>query len=328
LGSTNGATAVISGGSLDLNGQTTAETLNYSGTGGLLNSAAGAATVSGVVDIASGMTVTTTGDITLRGKLTGSSNKNLTKSGAGTLKYTAGNSDFAGTSTVAGGTLLVTQDGNVSSSSTIVNNGGTLRVNGTAGGVTVNTGGSLEGIGTVGAVTLTTGSYLKPGNSPGTLTASSAIWAAGSYYNWEIDSNASIAEKGLNWDLFSVTGSGVLDMSALSSGATMNLVLNSLSGFDLTSSTNRTWVIAQAGSLLGTSGTLLTAGANVSDYFNINATGFTSVTPSLVNEWRVEVGDTGKTLNLMAIPEPSTGSMLGLGFAGLVVTRLLRRKIS
>jgi hypothetical protein len=33
-------------------------------------------------------------------------------------------------------------------------------------------------------------------------------------------------------------------------------------------------------------------------------------------------------LNYNAIPEPSTGSMLGLGFAGLVVTRLLRRKIS
>jgi hypothetical protein len=32
-------------------------------------------------------------------------------------------------------------------------------------------------------------------------------------------------------------------------------------------------------------------------------------------------------LNYNAIPEPSTGSMLGLGFAGLAVTRLLRRKI-
>jgi hypothetical protein len=32
------------------------------------------------------------------------------------------------------------------------------------------------------------------------------------------------------------------------------------------------------------------------------------------------------TLKLMAIPEPSTGSMLGFGLAGLVVTRLFRRK--
>jgi len=105
----------------------------------------------------------------------------------------------------------------------------------------------------------------------------------------------------------------------------MNLVLNSLSGFDLTSSTNRTWVIAQAGSLLGTDGAVLSAGANVSDYFNINATAFSAGTPSLVSEWRVEVGETGTTLNLMAIPEPSTGALLGFGLGGLVVTRLMRR---
>jgi autotransporter-associated beta strand protein len=331
LGSTLGATSVSSGGLLDLNGQTIAETLNYTGTGGLLNSAAGAATVSGVVDIASGMTVNTTGDITLSGKLTGSSNKNLIKSGAGTLKFSAGNSDFAGTSTVSGGTLLVTSAGNVSTSSSIVD-GGTLRVNGTAGGVTVNVGGSLGGSGTVGAVTLNTGAFLKPGNSPGILTAGSSIWKDGSTYNWEIDSNASTAAAGTNWDLFSVTGT--LDMSALSSTTTMNLVLASLSGFDLTSSTNRNWVIARASSLLGTGGAALSAGDNVSDYFNINATAFVAGTPSLVTEWRVEVGTTGsgsstlQTLNLMAIPEPSTSSMLAFGLGGLVLTRLLRRKQS
>jgi hypothetical protein len=192
----------------------------------------------------------------------------------------------------------------------------------------VETNGLVGGSGTVGAVTLKSGAFLNPGNSPGTLRASSATWAAGSTYNWEINSNASTAAAGIDWDLFFVTGAGVLDMSALSSAATMNLVLNSLPSFDLTSSINRTWVIAQAGSLLGTGGAALSAGDNVSDYFNINATAFSAGSPSLVNEWRVEVGDTGKTLNLMAIPEPSTGSMFGLGLAGLVATRLLRRKIS
>ena len=71
----------------------------------------------------------------------------------------------------------------------------------------------------------------------------------------------------------------------------------------------------------------ITAGANVTDLFNINATAFNGGTGP-ANGWRVEVGSTGTTLNLMAVPEPSTGSMLGLGFAGLVVTRLLRRKSS
>ena len=249
----------------------------------------------------------------------------LKKEGSGTWTLSGVNS-YSGATTVSAGTLNVANTGNISFSSATTVNGGNLVVNGTAGAVTVNSGGSLGGSGTNGAVTLNTGAFLNPGNSPGLLTASSATWAAGSTYNWEIDSNASSAVEGTNWDLFSVTGA--LDMSALKLSAQMNLVLNSLSGFDLTSSINRTWVIAQAGSLLGTGGAVLAAGANVSDYFNINATAFNAGTPSLVNEWRIEVGETGKTLNLMAIPEPSTGSLLGFGLGGLVVTRLLRRKQS
>jgi hypothetical protein len=205
-------------------------------------------------------------------------------------------------------------------------------VNGTAGSVVVENNGLVGGSGTVGAVNLKSGAFLNPGNSPGLLTASSATWAAGSTYTWEIDSNASTAAAGTNWDLFSVTGA--LDMSALSSAATMNLVLASLSGFDLTSSTNRTWVIAQAGSLLGTGGAALSTGDNVSDYFNINATAFNAGTPSLVTGWKIEVGETTvsgstlKTLQMIAIPEPSTGSLLAFGLGGLVLTRLLRRKQS
>jgi autotransporter-associated beta strand protein len=233
----------------------------------------------------------------------------------------------AGALTLSGGAATVFSGGTLGNTR-VTNTGSVLVVNGTAGNVQVDNGGSLGGSGTVGAVTLANGSFLKPGNSPGLLTAASSSWAAGAIYNWEIDSNASSAVAGTNWDLFSVTGTGAIDMSALSLNSQMNLVLNSLSGFDLTSSTNREWVIAQAGSLLGTGGTVLTAGENVSDYFNINATAFNAGTPSLVNEWRVEVGATGKTLNLMAIPEPSTGSMLGLGLAGLVAARLLRRKNS
>ena len=233
-------------------------------------------------------------------------------SGEGALIKTNSNTlTLGGANTYTGGTTV---------------NGGSLVVNGSVGAVTVNDGGSLGGEGTVGAVTLTSGSFLKPGNSPGLLTASSSSWAAGSTYNWEI--NDATGAAGTNWDVFSVTGA--LDMSALSSSSKMNLVLESLSIANYSTSTSFSWVIAQAGSFIGTS---LADGTNVTDLFNINATAFNGGLAANLPNGGFQVVVTGtegslRTLNLMAVPEPSTGSMLGLGLAGLVVTRLLRRKIS
>jgi hypothetical protein len=118
--------------------------------------------------------------------------------------------------------------------------------------------------------------------------------------------------------MFSVAGA--LDMSALSSNAKMNLVLNSLSGFDLTSSTRREWVIAKAGSFTGN----IADNANLTDLFNIDTANFNG-------GFQVVAGTDAnlRTLNLMAvIPEPSTGALLVFGLGGLVLTRLLRRKQS
>jgi autotransporter-associated beta strand protein len=339
LGTTAGVTDVTSSGFLDLNGQTgVAEALNFSGTGGLLNSATGAtATVSGAVDIGSGMTVETVGDITLSGQLTGSVSKNLTKTGAGILKVTAANSTFTGTNTVSAGTLLVDTGANVASSSSIVN-GGLLKVNGTAGNVTVNTNGILGGSGIVGALTLQRGAFLNPGNSPGLLTASaSSSWAAGSTYNWEI--NDADGAAGTNWDVFYVSGAnGALDLSDLSGSNRMNLVLQSLSLDNLPSttlanystSTSYEWVIAKAAIFTG-----IGAGTqDLTSLFNINSAAFNGGTAGNLPNGGFQVVASGidsnnlRTLSLMAIPEPSTGSMFGLGLAGLVATRLLRRKSS
>jgi hypothetical protein len=219
----------------------------------------------------------------------------------------------------SGGSLLA-------NSTTTVYSGGNLIINGTAGAVVLESNGLLGGSGTVGNVELKSGSLLTPGNSPGTLTAASSSWAAGSTYEWEINNAAGTA--GTNWDLFSVVGA--LDLSALSSTAQMNLVLESLSIANYSTSSSYTWVIAQAGSFIGTG---LADGTNVTDLFNINATAFNGgLAADLPNGgFKVEVGTDAnnlRTLNLMAVPEPSTGSMLGLGLAGLVATRLLRRKNS
>jgi autotransporter-associated beta strand protein len=326
---TNGAVAIS--GNI---GEANTSTLTKAGTG--LLTLSGANTYSGGTLVSAGTlrgdstslqrTITNNGTVTFNQATNGtysgvmSGTGLLSKTNSGTLTLSGANA-YSGATTVNQGTLLVAANGSIASSSLATVNGGLLQVNGTAGAVTVNRGGSLGGSGTVGEVTLKDGSFLKPGNSPGLLTASLATWEAGSSYNWEIDDADGTA--GTNWDLFSVTGA--LDLSALSSSAKMNLVLESLSTVTNFSATNPdSWVFAQAGSLLGTA---FTAGADVTDLFNINATAFNGGTGP-ANGWRIEVGASGNTLNLMAVPEPSTGSMLGLGLAALVVTRLFRRKTS
>jgi len=237
------------------------------------------------------------------GSTTGS--LSIVKTGGGT-QILGGNMTYTGVTSINEGALAVT---------------GSLLNTGT---VLVNNGGSLSGSGSVGAVTLASGSVLRPGDSPGILTAASSIWQAGSTYSWEIDNATGLART--NWDVFSVTGE--LNMSALSSGAQMNLVLNSLSLANFDTSSTYTWVIAKAGSFTGYAGD----NTNLTDLFKIDTANFNGGLPANLptGGFQVVTGTEGslRTLNLMAIPEPSTGTLLGFGLGGLVLTRLLRRKQS
>jgi len=255
----------------------------------------------------------------------------LLKMGGGTATL-AGSNTYSGTTTVNLGTLKVASGGSISSSSTTVNTGGNFDVGGTAGNVQVNTGGLLKGSGSVGAFTLASGGTLTPGNSPGTLTAASAIISGGSTYNWEI--SALTGTAGTAWDLFSVTG--LLNMSDVTSSNKWNLVVTGDSGFTgWTDTSSYSYVFAQAASVSGFSSTV---GTDVTSLFNITTSGIASKPNASFNvngDFKVLVGSgtdgNGNqitTLNLMAVPEPSTGSMMGLGLAGLVATRLLRRKNS
>ena len=250
----------------------------------------------------------------------------LIKEGAGTTTLAAANA-YSGTTTVNLGTLKVASGGSISSSSTTVNTGGTFDVGGTAGSVQVNSGGLLKGSGSVGAFTLASGGTLTPGNSPGTLTAASAIILGGSTYNWEI--SALTGTAGTTWDLFNV--GGLLDMSGVTDSNKWNLVVTGDSGFaGWTDTSSYSYVFAQAASVSGFSSTV---GTDVTSLFNITTSGIASKPNASFNvngDFKVVVGSANgfTTLNLMAVPEPSTGSMLGLGLAGLVATRLLRRKNS
>jgi fibronectin-binding autotransporter adhesin len=251
----------------------------------------------------------------------------LSKTNTGSVTLSATNS-YSGATTVSQGTLLVDANGSIASSSLATVNGGLLNINGRAGNVTVNIGGSLGGSGTNGIVTLKSGSFLTPGNSPGTLTAESATVLGGSTYNWEI--SALRGTEGTNWDLLNVTT--LLDMSAITGTGTdkWNLVVTADGAFTgWTDNSSYEYIFAQAANLSLSAAFSTDVGTDVTNLFNITTSGISS-NPN--GDFKVMVGSANglTTLNLVAVavPEPSTGSLMFFGLGGLVLTRLLRRKVS
>ena len=247
-----------------------------------------------------GLLATANQTLDLRGGLSGSGEFN--KTGTGTVRV--GNSaEFTGTLNVNEGRVAV--DGTLASSSrTVVGNGGLL-----------------GGSGTLGALTLQRGATLTPGNSPGLLTASSAAWGAGATYEWQLGSLAGIA--GTHWDLFRVTGT--LDMSGLGVNDKFNLSLVSNGALDL--SAGYEWTFVQAATFTGLSN--LALGTDITNLFQITTQGMNVGTDPANIKVLVGGQSNGLTsLNVWAVPEPSSQSLLAFGMAALVVVRSMRRKQS
>jgi hypothetical protein len=146
------------------------------------------------------------------------------------------------------------------------------------------------------------------------------VWGAGATYEWELGSLTGTA--GTHWDLFRVTGT--LDMSALSPNANgkFNLSLVSNGSFDLSSGYE--WTFVQAANFSGLSGT------DITNLFQITTQGMDVGTdPANI---KVLVGSTAgnglTNLNVWAVPEPSSQSLLAFGMAALVAVRSMRRKQS
>ena len=124
----------------------------------------------------SGRTITVAATAQLQDK-TGEAGT-LNKAGGGTLLLQGANT-YSGATTISGGTLMLSTNGAIASSSLLsVASGATLDVAAVASGFKIGTNQILQGSGTVIGNTTIEGS-LKPGNSPGLLTFNNDLTLAG-----------------------------------------------------------------------------------------------------------------------------------------------------
>lgn len=181
-GGTDGAMIKNGAGVLALDGRST---LDWTVAQGGLSTAAARFSGDVLLDgTATALTFTDTSSAAYGGRLSG--NGQLTLAGSGTLLLTGDSTAFAGTTTLAKGTLLV---GNGEGSGVL---GGSLDV---------LDGATLGGSGTAGSgpgsqIAIASGGTLAPGNSIGTLTVDGdLVFASGSRYAVEVDLQSNESDR-------------------------------------------------------------------------------------------------------------------------------------
>ena len=244
----------------------------------------------------------------------------LMKTGSGTLTLSAA-SNYAGTTTVNAGTLVVS--GSLTATSAVSVAAGTLQADGLVNtGATTTVSGTLNGNGTVGTVSVQNGGTLAPGHGPGRLTVTNGLGFSGSGASLSIVINNTTA--GTGYSQVKVTGGSVTLNNAtlsLTSNFTPTVVIGDLAD------SSRIY-ITLGGYSSGTFGN--TTSINDPAYgaqANLNY-----VTASNGSVWAVFYGANssngqlsgGSDIALYAIPEPQTWVMLFSGFGVLLGIQRLR----
>jgi fibronectin-binding autotransporter adhesin len=282
----------------------------------------------------------------------------LNVEGSGTFDY-SGTSANTGSYSVTGGTLLVSGDGNINSSSGVKINasavysgaefnyqstvglskavtygagGGTFAYNTSAaytGSPSLNVGAKdvVSGSGNLGltAVSIGSGGTITPGQldpTPGTLTTGATSFLTGGNYNFLVADATGAAGTG-----YSTVAATSLDISSLTAGS-FTINLESLNGngagdaSDFDPDQNFSFVLVNAAD--GITGTFNAADFTVDAFANNGASGFSNdVNPYA--SW--SVSEQGDNLVLSyTVPEPSTDAMMIVGL--LLVGLCLRRKLA
>jgi autotransporter-associated beta strand protein len=278
---------------------------------------AGSATLAGTLTLGNGATLNVTGGatpsnlpyaLTVTGAtaIAGNTTINVANNGTGKGTLTLGAvSDQATGATLTktgAGTLAIVAAATYTGATTV--NGGTLAVNGSiAGATTINNTATLAGTGTLAGVTVQNGGTVAPGNSVGTLTTGPIAFQNGSALTLEFTA--------LTADQLKVNGGATLT-------GVINLAISLLA--DPVDSTSFTILDGTAPLIGYASGARLSYLGNSLDEneeFTVVDGGFSQIfTISYA-------ADGGNDIVLVAIPEPSSATIV---FAGIGAVLGLRRR--
>jgi autotransporter-associated beta strand protein len=220
------------------------------------------------------------------GLLTGAGS--LVKTGSGTLTLGGANT-YAGTTTVAAGSLLV--NGNQSAA---------------AGAVLVDALATLGGSGTIGGA-VTVNGFLSPGNSPGVLTVASLDLGGSSTSLFEIDGLV----RGTQYD-----GVNVSTIGGTTYGGILSLVFGNGAAF----ADNTTFDLFQfTGSPSGSFSSVTSSGFYAGSWTNNNDGTFKLEQGGQTLTFSQSSGD------IVVVPEPAALALAGIG-AGVAGWNLIRRR--
>ena len=333
------ATTTLNSGALSSDGateRTISNPIAYGGNVTLGNATdTGVLTFTGTQTLTGNRTITVASNVTMSSRIADGGNTfGFSKSGTATLTLT-GTSTFSGPLNVDQGTVFVAAGGVLASSGT----------------VEVNSGGILAGSGTVGTIAVNAAGTVSPGNSPGTITAANGVFEPGGNYNWQLLNATGTAGAALGWDLIALSGTGTLDLTALSAANRFNLNTWTLSSinpdidgpalnfqiddtsfyrFELVSFADLSKLLLPAGMAPAT------ADQDLTSLFAINTAAINGTAgwdPSQVPSaglMSIRVGLDGESIDLIIVPEPSTWMLAGLGAAcvGWAARRKRSRRLS